>query len=151
VGITVGPIGAASVNGFVAIAVGTAPVIYHDPMPNIGPWPMWVLDLGAAQPGMLLAPMRSWGPSQSTGMVSMGAPPAPLTGTMKIYWLPVWWLFLPCAGCVGGAVWARHRARRSGVCVGCGYSRAGLGSDAACPECGRVEQTSQSNPGPLPS
>lgn len=50
-----------------------------------------------------------------------------------------------------GLVWTR-RARgwwlrsRAGKCRKCGYSRAGLGADAACPECGACVNDPAGNP-----
>lgn len=151
VGVSVGPVAVSSVNGFIAVGVGTVPVVYNDPVAGVGPWPMWQLDLGASKPGMLLAPMSNWRPSRSTGMVSMGAAPAVLAATVHIYWTPVWWLLVPCAGCIGWGLRVRHLARRSGVCVGCGYSRTGLGKDAVCPECGCLDGVAPVSPGPVAS
>jgi|ERR1043165_6540212 hypothetical protein len=60
---------------------------------------------------------------------------------------PVGWAFvgdtLVYACVVGGlltcAVWMRERMRRRrGLCIGCGYDRAGIGVGSACPECGRA-------------
>jgi len=37
----------------------------------------------------------------------------------------------------GAGAWRRRARRRKGRCPGCGYDRAGVAGDAACPECGR--------------
>ncbi len=42
-----------------------------------------------------------------------------------------WWLVVFAPGTI-----RRHRRRRRGACVRCGYDRRGIGADAACPECG---------------
>jgi hypothetical protein len=52
--------------------------------------------------------------------------------------LPLWPLAAVGAG-AGWGLWragAARRRRARGVCTGCGYPREGLGSGAACPECG---------------
>jgi hypothetical protein len=38
----------------------------------------------------------------------------------------------------GAGAWRRRARRRKGKCPWCGYDRAGVAGDAACPECGRV-------------
>ena len=50
------------------------------------------------------------------------------------YWLPI----LLFASISGGLFWHDRRAARRarvGMCLSCGYSRAGLALDAVCPEC----------------
>lgn len=52
-------------------------------------------------------------------------------------WLPIWPVLVAGVGlAVGGWRAAKRRRGRVEVCEKCGYSRVGLGSDAACPECG---------------
>jgi rubrerythrin len=38
----------------------------------------------------------------------------------------------------GAGAWRLRARRRKGECPWCGYDRAGVAGDAACPECGRV-------------
>jgi hypothetical protein len=59
--------------------------------------------------------------------------------SLKWVAIPLW---LPCGICVLAAwrAWrcdALERRGRAGLCIACGYDRAGLGPDAACPECGK--------------
>ena len=59
---------------------------------------------------------------------------------VHVYAIPLWVPLLPCA-VVTAVAWrldtrARRRAR-VGLCPHCGYDRAGLTTDAVCPECGK--------------
>lgn len=63
--------------------------------------------------------------------------------------IPIWMLALPTL-LLTAAAWrldilARRRAR-VGLCVKCGYSRAGLAAGAVCPECGDAPRAA-ANPG----
>lgn len=53
-------------------------------------------------------------------------------------YVPLWLVWGPAIGVVvaAGPIRRLRRARR-GECIRCGYSRAGLQTDAACPECGQ--------------
>ena len=59
---------------------------------------------------------------------------------------PLWFGFALNTICFAALAWGvwrgpsvirRHRRRRAGWCVGCGYDLKGLAAGAVCPECGR--------------
>ncbi|MFT3687154.1 MAG: hypothetical protein QM783_19895 [Phycisphaerales bacterium] len=55
-------------------------------------------------------------------------------------WVLFWPIVLMLVGGGAMALWSGRRARRramTGCCRACGYSLAGLGEGAACPECGK--------------
>jgi hypothetical protein len=123
----------------------------------------WSLDVEwcqvkAVTAGLPLASMMhaSWrSPTQASGRMRHdwrsrwaiempGEPPSGLAGSLPA--LPLWFGFVFDSVVFAGVLFSfiksptlvrRATRRRRGQCVGCGYSLAGLGVDAACPECGR--------------
>jgi hypothetical protein len=60
---------------------------------------------------------------------------------LREIWVPLWIPFAAAAlptGLLWRAQLRRRRRVRVGLCPACGYDRAGIAPDAACPECGKV-------------
>jgi hypothetical protein len=88
---------------------------------------LWRIELGSS--GKIFLPLSPIWPSFGVNMV--------------LYAALVWGLYrLP------PAIRGRSR-RRAGRCMRCGYDRAGLAAEAACPECGEAKYVNQVIPAPV--
>ncbi|HYD01019.1 MAG TPA: hypothetical protein VEB22_07310 [Phycisphaerales bacterium] len=75
------------------------------------------------------------------------------TGGINQSWRVVLWpipllLWPPAALLLRSGITARRRTLK-GMCAKCGYSLAGLGDGAACPECGKPSSTLSTQDSPL--
>ncbi|MFZ2875704.1 MAG: hypothetical protein WAZ94_14610 [Phycisphaerales bacterium] len=122
-----GPIGYASVGGYVAFAMGNWPVRCEVVDRASRGWPHW--QVGTAR--FVVAPDRRWAPSTSSVTLAVGA----ATTRTSVLWIPACWLVAGGAMLLGSGAGLR-RMRGPGECSACGYSNAGLSPGAPCPECG---------------
>lgn len=120
---------------------GVAEFWWHDPKSNA----YWadVTSSPSPKPSSLgFGTTKEWGDSMSLAWrpYHIAANPWPGPSSHHALAVPLWMILVPAlllAGYSHGLVVGLHRGAK-GRCSRCGYSRSGLGVEAACPECGSV-------------
>jgi hypothetical protein len=106
--------------------------------PLIALWSSHTKTMGATGTSKISGgiPLSSWDPTDNYDRILPYRPVWPgLIGNTAFYAI-FWWL----AKCIFRSI-RRLTRRRGGRCVLCGYSRTGLAGGAACPECGKAEES----------